>query len=201
MKRTLFFVLPLALGIAACDSDEGDALEPREAADAEELAEPALDGAPPAGHADRGKHLLSKLDADGDGSVSLAEAEPHWISRKFEKLDANADGNLSADELGALRGHGRHGGKGRKGRKGRKGHHEGPRKTPEEHAAKMLQRLDTDGDGAISLAEAGEHRIAEKFAKIDADGDGKVTADELVTFKREHRRDRRHHEVEGPVAG
>ena len=45
------------------------------------------------------------------------------------------------------------------------------------------QRLDTDGDGAISDAEraaAHQARLDGLFADLDADGDGKLTADELA---------------------
>lgn len=43
------------------------------------------------------------------------------------------------------------------------------------------QALDTDGDGALSLAEveAGAPRLARRFAGLDADGDGRLTPGEL----------------------
>lgn len=47
----------------------------------------------------------------------------------------------------------------------------------------MLQRLDTDGDGLLSLQEfqaAGEAR----FASLDADGDGRVSAEEFAAGRR-----------------
>lgn len=47
----------------------------------------------------------------------------------------------------------------------------------------MLQRLDTDGDGLLSLQEfqaAGEAR----FAGLDADGDGRISAEEFAAGRR-----------------
>ncbi len=47
----------------------------------------------------------------------------------------------------------------------------------------MLQRLDTDGDGLVSLQEfqaAGQAR----FASLDADGDGFISADEFAAGRR-----------------
>src|SRR5262249_22268637 len=52
---------------------------------------------------------------------------------------------------------------------------------------RMMSRLDTDGDGAISQAEftagrpqgASEADAAQRFAAIDTDGDGSLTASEL----------------------
>lgn len=47
----------------------------------------------------------------------------------------------------------------------------------------MLQRLDTDGDGMVSLQEfqaAGEAR----FAQLDADGDGRISAEEFSAGQR-----------------
>ncbi len=49
--------------------------------------------------------------------------------------------------------------------------------------------LDTDGDSAVSQAEAqaGAPRMAEHFAKLDTDGDGRVTAQEMQAARaRQH---------------
>ena len=47
-----------------------------------------------------------KLDADGDGAVSMTEfneAMPDAGASVFAEIDANADGVLSADELATAR--------------------------------------------------------------------------------------------------
>ena len=56
-------------------------------------------------------------------------------------------------------------------------HHEGG-----DHKGKMMERIDTDGDGVISKAEfMAKHE--EKFAKMDSDGDGNLTKDEMEAAK------------------
>lgn len=51
---------------------------------------------------------------------------------------------------------------------------------------KMLEKLDTDGDGAITKAEV-EAAKAAKFAEADANGDGSLTMAELEAFKEAER--------------
>lgn len=47
----------------------------------------------------------------------------------------------------------------------------------------MLQRLDTDGDGLVSLQEF-EAAGAARFATLDADGDGRISAEEFAAGRR-----------------
>ena len=57
------------------------------------------------------------------------------------------------------------------------GHHEDG-----DHKNKMMERIDTDGDGFISKAEfMAKHE--EKFAKMDLNNDGKLAKDELEAAK------------------
>ncbi|MBX3704086.1 MAG: EF-hand domain-containing protein [Steroidobacteraceae bacterium] len=107
----------------------------------------------------------AKLDANGDGSVDLAEmqaARPGFTAEQFRKADANGDGLLSREELRAA------------------------------HAKARFDGLDKDGNGSISLAEfqaAHPKMTAEKFATIDADGDGQLTREEMrAMHKDKHRR-------------
>ena len=98
------------------------------------------------------KHL--RLDANNDGVVDRAEAaaSPGFAAR-FDQMDKNKDGRLTADERPQ-----RHGWR----RGGRQGH------------GKMMQ-ADTDKDGRISKAEAAaDPKLAERFAKMDANRDGFV---------------------------
>jgi len=41
---------------------------------------------------------LSRMDADGDGRISLVEYQD-WMSYAFDAMDRNRDGTLTADEL------------------------------------------------------------------------------------------------------
>lgn len=119
-----------------------------------------------------------RLDADNDGSIDKAEAAayPRFAAR-FDELDKNKDGRLSADERPQRKraGHGRmHGG---------------------------IERLDSDGDGRISRAEfdagkaareartAGDEAGMRKprhvfdFAAADADRDGYLVRSEVRAYR------------------
>jgi hypothetical protein len=50
----------------------------------------------------RGDGPMKTLDADGDGSVGLAEAEASW-KNQFSVLDADGDGSVSQAEFMDLR--------------------------------------------------------------------------------------------------
>ena len=58
---------------------------------------------------------------------------------------------------------------------------------------KMMERVDTDGDGFISKSEfVAKHE--KMFAKIDSDGDGKISKEEMKNAhkdRKEKRQDRR----------
>ena len=115
--------------------------------------------------ANRGQHAalgFKALDKDGDGRISRDEAAAApRLAQNFDKIDTNHDGYLTPDELKAA------------------------------HAA-MRQahwaRIDTDGDGKISLAEAQANapRLAEHFDAIDTNHDGFITPDELEAAMRAH---------------
>jgi hypothetical protein len=45
-------------------------------------------------------------------------------------------------------------------------------------SARFVSLRDSDGDGALNLAESGLDR--ETFKRLDADGDGRLTADEVA---------------------
>ncbi len=60
---------------------------------------------------------------------------------------------------------------------------QGPPPSPEDFAAKLLEDLDTDTDGALSADEIGaadDPRLQELLEAADADGDGLLTKSEIV---------------------
>lgn len=152
-------LLSLLLLLGACDKDgTADSNEPAErSASSDEH-----------GHG-RGRGWLNKLDADKDGAVSREEAKDHpRLAERFDEIDADKDGKLTEAELRAAKG--RHG----------EGHHG---KDPAERAARMMAKLDANGDGALVPAEVeGKPHLAERFADADGDKDGKVTQGELAAF-------------------
>ena len=108
--------------------------------------------------ADAGKPRL-QLDANKDGVIDRAEAaKAPKLAEKFDQLDKNKDGKLSADERPQMRGM-RHRGDAHGGKRG--GHD-------------RMRAADTDKDGRISRAEAqaAQGRFADSFDEMDANKDG-----------------------------
>jgi len=106
-------------------------------------------------------------DADGNGSLSRAETEASmpYLAGSFDEIDADKDGQLARAEIHAYR--------------AQSGH---PMHT---RHGERFKAADTDGDGAIDLAEAqvGLPGLAAQFSTVDANGDGKVTPDEMRAAK------------------
>ena len=184
-------LLPVAL-LVACDREDTDNAEPRDAAVA---AQDDDDNGHRGrrGHHGKGKdpakraaHMLDKFDADKDGALTPAEVAQHpHFAGKFAELDADKDGKLTPGELQAMKGRGEERGHGR---------HD---MDPAERAAKALERFDADKDGALSVAEVADHpRLSGHFAEIDGDRDGKLSAAELTAFKAA-RGERRGHGPDG----
>lgn len=122
----------------------------------------------------RGAGHFGKADTNGDGKLSRAEVDkamPRLLA-KFDSIDANKDGQLSRGEFYAW-----------------KKAHRGERQAK---AAERFRHADTDGDGAISRAEAEKHapRLAKKYEQIDSNKDGKLTQEELRVY-REAKRSRK----------
>lgn len=177
MTRSLIIALPFAFLFGACDTPEATPND-----DAIEVA----DDTPEAGGERRGRghgNKFAKLDVDGDGTISQAEAQAHpRFADRFAELDADKDGKLTQDEVAAMKGH-----HGKRGKHGDGGWHD---KSPAERAAHKLEKYDRNGDKVLTPDEVQGHRFADKFAEIDADRDGKLTLDEITTFKAAHHGDR-----------
>jgi len=121
------------------------------------MADPTQD--PTGARAAHHQAMMEKLhaaDTNGDGNISKAEAAAAlpMISKHFDEIDTNHDGQLTPDELKAFFAAKHHGG--------------------------MFKKLDTDGDGRISKAEAqNAPKLAAQFDQLDVNGDGFLTREEL----------------------
>ena len=90
---------------------------------------------------------------------------------RFASIDTNGDGGLSAEELIAAA-------------EGR----------AEDRAARMLERLDENGDGILQMDEMprrGGDRAERMFDRVDANDDGVISQEEFETAKERHGERRR----------
>lgn len=104
-----------------------------------------------------GPHMpFEQIDADGDGKITQSELQGVAAAR-FADADGDGDGFLTQDELANA---------------GQKG--------VQRRTEKMIEHMDTDGDGKIALAEMKPRRDpAWMFDRIDADGDGAISKAEF----------------------
>ena len=105
----------------------------------------------------RGGPDFATLDADGDGILTQEEMESRGAAR-FAEADTDGDGGLSADELTAA-----------------------AAARAAERTARMLERLDTNGDGLLQQTEMQPRgdRAGKMFERMDTDGDGGISEAEF----------------------
>jgi hypothetical protein len=121
---------------------------------------------------------MAKFDSDSNGAITLAEARA-GAAKMFEGADSNRDGRATHEEMMAFHGKmGAHHKGGHGDKAGRGGHGEKRGKGP--------MHLDSDGDGALTLAEA-QSGIEAHFAKIDSNRDGSIDEAEMRAAHEAHR--------------
>lgn len=103
--------------------------------------------------------LFDRLDADGNGEVSLAEITAARQAQ-FDRVDANGDGAVTLDELGAAQDRLRR-----------------FVELPGADPAERLRRQDRDGDGRLSRDEFSA--VPPALLLIDADGNGAISRAEF----------------------
>lgn len=135
---------------------------------------------------------LTAADANRDGTVTAEEMraamQAHRAERvaaRFDRLDADKNGQISRDEFSARPERGPRADGGRMQRGGR--HHGGPGMRGGQKAERGAER------GPVVIAEA-RTRAEQAFARMDANSDGYVAADErraAMQQMREQRQERR----------
>ena len=123
-------------------------------------------------------------DTDGDGFLSMPEAEvmrenhkAERVAMRFDCLDTNSNNEVSSEEFQA-----------------------GYRKLNTNAANNMFSMGDTDGSGSLTLEEFSalknpENRSIWHYNRMDSDGDGQVSETEFLNAKskRGHRHGRHDH--------
>jgi Ca2+-binding EF-hand superfamily protein len=127
------------------------------------VAQPANPAAAPGNRQDFFAHQLEKMDANGDGRISLDEYVAAADAR-FKSIDAQNKGSIDAADIASS-----------------------PAAVAriDHRAEAIVKRLDTAGNGYVTkeefLAEA-----QNRFARMDGNGDGKLTPDELAASHGPH---------------
>ena len=147
--------------------------------------------------------MFARVDADRDGFVTEAEAESARAAVRarrseqrgvrqqqrgerraalFARLDADGNGVISRAEFDAPRagaGNGEARAQQRPARMERRGHRSAQhgQRGGGRFGAQAFARMDADGDGRVSLAEATRFRL-ERFDRVDANDDGRITVEE-----------------------
>jgi hypothetical protein len=128
--------------------------------------------APPAAIVQR--DTWTRLDADGDGRISTTEgAVDVEFSSGFATMDADGDGFVTDTEYRGAARAGMPTGRGGTDASANSGVSLG----------NAMRRLDTNGDGSISLGEGdADASFKSSFATVDANSDGLVTRDEYEAW-------------------
>lgn len=153
---------------SAVDTDSNDELSFEEI-----MQSRARVGAPGNSHRGPRADIVTRLDADGSGEVSLKEFRvyrPDMSEQRFSQIDADASGGVTTEEL----------------RKAA-----GSRPNREEFLKRVFDERDADNSGGLSLDEAktGRRPMPEdRFRAMDADEDGELTKEEFASGFRSQRR-------------
>ncbi|GEM_PF-3130690 len=119
-----------------------------------------LRGGPGGGDGER-QGPIQRWDENGDGLLQRAEAPEH-MREQFMRADTNKDGAVSREEMQAAM----------------PPPGDRPQLSPEERRKRMMERMDANGDGKITIAELPE-RMRERMKQADTNSDGVLSPQEL----------------------
>ena len=130
--------------------------------------------------------LFQRFDEDGDGSIPVAEL-PEKVARRLAAADGDGDGALSREEL--------HEFLSRRPPRGDHGGRHGFMETGD--PAALFGQKDVNGDGVLSGEEISE-RLARRLDRVDLNGDGAVSLEE---WQQMFENMRRQTAEKGPLGG
>ncbi len=114
-----------------------------------------------------GEMLFERFDLNEDGELTRNEVAGAAAAH-FAETDANGDGKLTAEELLAA-------------------HETRMAERRARRVDQMIERLDTDSDGMLTLEEMtrvpAENRLERMFEHLDADEDGVITTAEAEEMR------------------
>lgn len=113
--------------------------------------------------------MLQDVDQNQDGAFSSDEVSA-FVQDRFSQADKDQNASLTAQELAEAMPQ-RRGGKGR----------------GDDHAQRMLMRVDINDDGTVTLEEI-QDRQEKLFALLDVDSSGIIDQDEMPMRGRDGRR-------------
>lgn len=146
--RVLVLAAAMAAALAGCSRQEAATGTNSSAGTAATPVSPSTPDAQADSRAERRAERRARRGEGFSPPTSMSRADYGGrIERRFRRLDKNQDNKLAVAELPGNRG------------------------------TRMVRRLDTDGDGAISMQEWSQGMLA-RFDKRDANNDGTLTADE-----------------------
>ena len=144
-----------AAAVASAYADNGPRGMMRHGDDGPRYGRQMQEGMGPRGDGPGFAMMFQRADKDNSGTVTFEEftaASPMALA----SADANGDGQINADELTDSM----------------------MREMMKRRAERMIERLDSDNDGQISMAEV-ENSQKRMFERIDIDGSGAIEQDEL----------------------
>ena len=128
----------------------------------------------------RADRMFAKMDVNNDGALTDADREARRAAMRtkmFDALDADKSGQISKTEFMSFKHDGKRGDHARMGKgMGHDGDHDRMGKG-RRGGMMMMGKADTNNDGSISKAEFTSAAMS-RFARADANNDGTVTAEE-----------------------
>lgn len=129
-------------------------------------ADTTSDGARHMRRAAMQQQMFERLDADHNGQVSRTEYKA-WVDGRFDKLDANGDGSIDADEIARS---------------------PATAERVNRRAEGFVKRYDTSGTGKVTRADFEAKEMA-RFERLGGGADS-VTKDQLAKQRKPHRHDK-----------